>query len=213
MAGQSTLKTPEKRIFMKLSSVFFVMTVAAMMVDAQPSFVPNKKGVSAMTPEVRVLMAQADKVVAETAASRLAADKAVVDTTAKLKTAIAQKAKAVEILGLKTSYSSAVASVLFSRSAISPARNAAAILYFDTAAKLEKEGNKLLVNDGYREWQKKIISVSYFNPPVDFEALLEEANRAIKERMAWDLEELQNITTHFENRKRELEMMEEKIKP
>jgi hypothetical protein len=163
------------------TSLLMIAAIFAMAVTTYAqNFTPNANGeVSAIDANVRSLMEQADKVIADTAQDRLAADKKLTEAVEQLRKVVAnEKAEFVSIFNAIDNCVNAVLTVSRSRRTSDAALHKAAMAYFANVIAINKAGYQLAASN-YGEWQSKVLPTMSLNVPPDYKSLLEAANKAL----------------------------------
>ena len=187
----------------KFLTLLLIIVIFAMTATAQ-TLTPNEKGeVSAITPEVRSLMEQTEKTIAETADQRLAAYKDLRSVMAKLEKVIGNESStSLMILRTKLEVLSKAGAMLLSRRPVSELSYQATTAYFNNVAAIVESRGKL-ASDDYRKWQDGVITITKEALSIlqseEYRNLLDNADRALESARKREKEEFERMRKFVED--------------
>lgn len=182
-----------------LISAIFAMTATAQILT------PNEKGeINAVTPEVRSLMEQTEKTIAETADQRLAAYKDLRSAMIKLEKVISNESStSLMISRAKLEVLSKAGAMLLSKRPVNEVSYQATAAYFNNVAAIVERKGKLAANDDYNKWQDRVIAVTKEALSVlqseEYKSLLDKAEKAKESARKREKEEFERMMKFVED--------------
>src|SRR3990167_3774048 len=203
--GRKSAQLGPKRIFhmTKFFASLLIIAIFMMAATAQ-TFTPNEKGeVDAITPEVRSLMQQVDKVITETAGDRLRADQKLKDALVKLRGVVENESSTFRMIAFaKFDALKATSGTFSARNALQTPTQKATLAYSDNVIAIAKAGFKLAPSN-YREWQDKVLAITKESlAPIqseDYKNLMERAEKAKESALKKDEEDFRWLKEFIKN--------------